>query len=233
MPLAGTIRDLSDRIQSDLTAARDYLEHTEALWRLVEELADQGQVVEFPLPRSGTTMTAADMARRAEGYVGRYLNESVFQHLVALFEDFVFELIRLWLSAYPGGIPNKDNKKIDLAAVIDAPDRAAILQVVIDRELNTLKYERPTAWFRYLNDRVKLGCPTDEQIERVAEIKASRDILAHNRGVVNETYVDKAGKHARYKFGQRLEIPEPYLHETWLLIRGIVQDLATAAIAKA
>ena len=67
----------------------------------------------------------------------------------------------------------------------------------------------------------------------MAEIKASRDILAHNRGVVNQTYLEKAGSRSRYKLGQRLEVPEPYLHDTWLLIRGVVQDLATAAIAKA
>lgn len=233
MPLAGRIRDLSDRIQSDLTEARDYLEHTKAVWRLVEELAAQGQAVEFPIPRTGTTLTAPEMAARAEGYVGRYLNESVFQHFVALFEDFLFDLLRLWLTAYPGGIPNKDRKPVDLAMVIDAPDREAILQAVIDRELNALKYERPTAWFRYLNDRVKLGGPTDEQIERLAEIKASRDILAHNRGAVNQTYLDKARTRSRYRLGQRLEIPEPYLHDTWMLVRGIVEDLATAAIAKA
>ena len=81
---------------------------------------------------------------------------------MALSEDFVFELLRHWLSAYPGGIPNKDQKRVDLAMVIDAPDRESILQTVIDRELNALKYERPRAWFRYLNDRVRLGCPTDE-----------------------------------------------------------------------
>ena len=58
-------------------------------------------------------LTAPEMAAPAENYVGKYLNESVFQHFVALFEDFVFELLRLWLSAYPGGIPNKDRKTVE------------------------------------------------------------------------------------------------------------------------
>ena len=233
MPLAHAIRDLADRIQSDLAAGRNYFEHTKIVWRIARELADQGQAVELPILETGTILTAAEMAARAENYVASYLAESVFQHFVALFEDFVFELLRLWLSAFPGGIPNKDQKPVRLATVIDAPDRATILAVIIDGELNALKYERPTAWFRYLNDRVKLGCPTDEQIERLAEIKASRDILAHNRGVVNQTYLDKSGGRSRYKIGQRLEVPEPYLHDTWLLIQGVVQDLATAAIVKA
>ena len=186
----------------------------------------------FRNPTTGTIVDPTQLVTLSVRYESVRLAESVLQHFVALFEDFVFELLRLWLSSYPGGIPKKDKKQVNLAMVIDAPDRVALLQTFIDRELNELKYERPTAWFRYLNDRVKLGCPTDEQVEHLAEIKASRDILAHNRGVVNQTYLDKAGKLARYSLGQRLEIPEPYLNDSWLLIRGMVQDLAMAAIAK-
>jgi hypothetical protein len=184
--LADVIRELANRIQYELLEAQQYLESTKAIWRLVQELAAQGQTAEFPLLQLNMTVSATDMARRAEGYVTGYLAESVFQHFVSLFEDFLFELLRIWLSAYPAGIPNKDKKPVDLATIIDAPDKQAILDLVIERELNALKYERPSAWFKYLNDRVKLGCPTDEQIERLAEIKASRDVLIHNRGTVNE-----------------------------------------------
>ncbi len=234
MSLGIEIQALSDRIHADLRAAHDYYEFTKSSWRLVRRLAASGYAITFGNIHTGTVVQTADLPRLALGYVaGGYLAESAFQHFIALLEDFVFELLRIWLSAYPGGIPNKDQKPVKLATVIDAPDRATILAVVIDGELNALKYERPTAWFRYLNDRVKLGCPTDEQIERLAKIKASRDILAHNRGVVNQTYLEKSGGRSRYKIGQRLEVPEPYLHDTWLLIQGVVEDLATAAMAKA
>ena len=40
---------------------------------------------------------------------------------------------------------------------------------------------------------VKLGCPTDDEIERIAEMKATRDLLIHNLGIANKTYLDKAG----------------------------------------
>jgi hypothetical protein len=49
---------------------------------------------------------------------------------------------------------------------------------------------------------------------------------------VNQTYLDKAGRRARYVLGQRLEIPEPYLHDAWTLIGDLVREIATAAIAK-
>jgi hypothetical protein len=226
------IQALSGRIHADLLAAHDYYHHARLTWRLLRARTRRGGRLTVRNPTTGTIVDAAQLADLSKTYEKFDLAESVFQHFVALFEDFVFEFLRLWLTAYPGGIPNKDKKPVELATVIDAPDREAILQGVIGRELNAPKYERPTAWFRYLNDRVKLGCPTDDQIERFTEIKATRDILAHNRGVVNPTYLDKAGRHARYQLGQRLEIPEPYLHDAWLLIRQIVEQITTAAVAK-
>jgi hypothetical protein len=83
-----------------------------------------------------------------------------------------------------------------------------------------------------LEDKAKLGCPTPDEIEKIAEAKASRDVLVHNRGVAAKTYELKAGKLARYKEGQRIEIPEHYHRETWELIRKVITDISNAAIAK-
>ncbi len=177
-------------------------------------------------------MDAAGLGRLAQKYIAGYLAESVFQIQVALFEDFFFGLLGLWLTAYPDGIPDKGKKAVDLGTILDAPNKPAILQAVVDRELDGLKYKRPAAWFRYLDDRVKLGGPTDEQVERLAEIKASRDILVHNRGVVHEVYLDKAGPRARSGLGDRVEIDEPYLRGVGALIATVVADLSAAAIAR-
>jgi hypothetical protein len=56
--------------------------------------------------------------------------------------------------------------------------------------------------------------------------------LVHNGGVANKTYESKAGGLARYKGGERIEIPEHYHRETWELIRKVIADLSNAAIAK-
>jgi hypothetical protein len=39
-----------------------------------------------------------------------------------------------------------------------------------------------------INKAVKLDCPTEDEIDALAEIKAARDILEHNAGVVNEIF---------------------------------------------
>jgi hypothetical protein len=80
---------------------------------------------------------------------------------------------------------------------------------------------------------VKLACPTADEIDRIAEAKASRDILVHNRGVATKTYESKAGKHARFKDSEQIDISERYHRETWELFRKVVADVSNAALAKA
>ena len=90
----------------------------------------------------------------------------------------------------------------------------------------------PGRLVRVLGGQGQTGCPTPEEIDRIAEAKASRDVLVHNRGVAGKTYESKAGKLARYKDGQRIDIPEHYHRETWELIRKVITDISNAAIAK-
>src|SRR5262249_22584128 len=158
--------------------------------------------------RNLTTKTSVDqdaLAGLAQHYVRHYLTSFTFQHFVSLFEAFFFDLLRLWLAAYPR---NLAKKQIDLGTILDAPDRETVILAIVDKELNELKYERVAEWFAYLDHVVKLGCPTTDEIERIAEIKASRDILIHNQGIVNAVYVAKAGSKARYQIGELLEVPE-------------------------
>jgi hypothetical protein len=122
---------------------------------------------------------------------------------------------------------------VEFKTVLQAPDKDTITQLVVNKELSEVLFERPAAWFVYLESKVKLGCPSAVEIERIAEAKASRDVLVHNRGIASKTYETKAGRLARFKDGDRIDIPEPYHREIWELIRKVVTDISNAAIAKA
>ena len=119
-----------------------------------------------------------------------------------------------------------------MGLVLKAPDKSAIVLTVVDKELNELKYERLADWFAYLERLANLGCPTADEIEKLAEIKASRDILVHNSGIANATYASKAGTRARYRDGEKLEIPEQYHRASWETINKVVRDVSAAAIGK-
>ncbi len=60
-------------------------------------------------------------------------------------------------------------------------------------------------------------------------MKATRDLLIHNSGIVNKTYLDKAGKMARYTVGEQVVIDSSYFSDCWLLAKKLIDDIAAAA----
>lgn len=220
-------------MRADLVRAHDYFAHAKMALRLVEDLTAEGRQGEVRNKVTGTVATLAQVAALSPGYIERELAESVFIRLTSLLEDWVFGLLRIWLSHRPEGIPEKGRKTVTFADVLAARDKEAIVRDVVEREILGVAYRRPADWFAYLNDRVGLASPTAEQVREIAEIKATRDVLAHNQGVVNAIYLEKAGERARFSAGQRAEIPEPYLERGWDPIGAVIDAMASGAVAKA
>jgi hypothetical protein len=229
MALADDVRELRDRSMTDLNGAHDYYMDTRLAWEIVDRAIAAGETFASQNAATGTVTTNADLPAKARGYVARQMTEAAFQQFIAIFESFFFDQLRLWLTAYP---QNLFGKKVNFKEVFDAPDKDAITLLVVNKELNELLYDRPASWFAYLDGKVKLGCPTADEIDRFAEANASRDVLIHNRGAIGKVYLAKAGKHARYTLGQRIDIPEPYHRTVWELIQKVIADVADAAIAK-
>jgi hypothetical protein len=230
MALADDVQDLRNRILAALDAGHDYSTYTKGVWRLLRQDIKGGRQFNLRNVATGTKLDERALLGHARVYINDYLMSSTFQHFVSLFEEFFFDLLRLWLAAFPHSL---SRKQLEFGTVLKASDKAAIVLAVVDKELNELKYERLADWFTYLDRLVKLGCPTADEIERLAEIKASRDILVHNKGIANAAYVSKAGGRARFKDGEKLRIPERYHRESWETIKKVVSDVSAAAIAKA
>jgi hypothetical protein len=229
MAVASDIQALRDRVLADLAAAHDYYADTKIGWDIVRRFIAADNTFAIQNKTTGTVTTQADLAGKSRGYVAEQLTEATFQQFISIFENFFFDILRLWLVAYPQSL---GGKKLDFQAVLDSPDKDAITLLVVTKEVNDILYDRPAGWFKYLDDKARLGCPTPDEIDKIAEAKASRDVLAHNRGVASKTYESKAGKFARYKDGQRIDIPEDYHRQTWELLRKVVTDISNAAIAK-
>lgn len=224
------MRTLAVRSLTGLSSGHDYYVHTKVAWRLAEKVVAVGPRFTIRNKITGSLVDQDDLVRRGQDYATVYLRWFTFQHFVSQFEDFLFDLLGLWLTAHPQGLAGKS---VPFGAVMEAPDKAAITRAVVDEELNSLKYKRVADWFRYLDKLVHLDHPSSDEIESLAEIKASRDILVHNRGIVNAIYVSKVGGRARYAIGDLLELPEDYHRASWELILKEVRDVSSAAVAKA
>lgn len=229
MGLAETISQLRADAIAALDRSHDYYVHTKIAWRLVQRMVRQGHRVTIRNRTTGTTTTETQLASQAQEYVTGYLASATLQDFVAVFERFVLDFISAWLTAHPKSLAGKQLK---FRTVLDSQDKDEVVAAVVQDEVVGIAYGPVGEWFRYIEKIAQLGCPSKGEIERIAEIKATRDLLVHNNGVVNAIYVAKSGVRARSSAGERIDVPEWYHRESWELMRQVISDVAGAAIAK-
>lgn len=246
MPLAEAVQGLADRILARLDESRDFHLHTSQAWRVVQQLAHGGHAVGLVQTATGAPIPAGNLEALAQRYITVHLPESVFRGLAGLLEDWVSGLARLWLRAYPQQLKAASNEAADrprsqrqdeiqvgLSEILAVPDLATVIGDVVERVVRDLAYRRPEQWFRFLDNRVNLGCPDEAQRAALCEMKAARDVLEHNAGAVGGDYLDKAGPAARFALNDLLQVDEPYLLDCLTLVRNVVEAMSTAAIRKA
>jgi len=192
-------------------------------------MVHEGHKVTIRNQATGNSVDEAGLSDLAQGYVTGYLASSTFQHFVSLFEQFVFEFMHFRLAQNPGSLSHRELK---FRTVLESADKDEIVAAIVQKEVHGLAYQRVADWFVHLEKLTKLSCPAPDQIERLAEIKASRDLLVHNNGIANAIYIDKSMGRARLADGDKLELPEHYHRESWELIKRVVTSVADAAINK-
>jgi hypothetical protein len=230
MPIADEVTALKARAQQGLSAISDYPAHSKELWQLFEtDVTTEGRLFTYLNGTTGTTVNQNDLVILSRRYIDEYLTAFAFQRFVTIFETFCFNLMRVLLAHNPRRLGRKE---VDFATVLAAPDREAIIFAVIDKELNELKYERVRGWYDYLESTIHLGCPSPDEVEGLAEIEASRDVLEHNAGIANAVYLAKAGGRARHAVGEAIELSDAYLRVSWALLRQVVEDVSAAVLAR-
>ena len=177
--------------------------------------------------RTRTTLTAAELSDVLLGYLDQELPQVVLYHVVSHFEAFFFDFLGLLLTRNPHALSMK--RQLIVEDVVSAADMKALLDELIRRELNEIQYKAIADWFGFLGKVVNLRAVTPEMIGRLAELKAARDVLAHNKGIANETYVRKAGNLARAAAGQPIPISRQYVYDATDFLKSVVKTMMAAA----
>ncbi len=232
--LAADIATLqADRVQK-LNNLHDDYEHTRKLWKMLRaEVERYGKRVTFHNPNTGTRADAAQLAGRT-GTALRRLNEQTFKDIIAQFEMFTSDLLRLWL---PGHISLVEGKALSIRTLFASNSlqdlREAALREAVESTVLKRVFGRPADWFRYIHEILRTPVVSTNDIETFAEMKATRDVLEHAGGIANATYREKAGRAARVNVGASVVITDDYHTEAFRLVRQLVEGIANAAIAAA
>lgn len=226
MSIQGELQALIERTNRDFDDWSDFFEHTKSVWRSFLLGVDEGHKFKAINAATGKEFTEADLISLSQFYI-EHLASFALQRHVSVFESFIFGFLRLLLLRNPGVIGDKE---IKLHRIISKTSIVAVVEELVDHELNERRYEKPKEWFEFINRVERLGCPSEDEINTISEMKAGRDVLEHNSGVVNNTYLLKSGGKARFKEGDYIEIPDAYLRASWDLLKKVCNELVNAAI---
>jgi hypothetical protein len=151
-------------------------------------------------------------AESVERYPHMMMNMS-FIYLVALFDAFLGDMFTAVLTHRPETMKSKE-KKLSYERILERTSEGDLISFMARREINDLSYKSVIDQARYYKDKfnIDLG-DSGVGVSVLAEIQARRNLFVHNRGVVNQIYLDRVGK-SPHHLGEVLNIEHEYWNES-------------------
>ncbi|MEJ8629513.1 hypothetical protein P0F65_06080 [Sphingomonas sp. I4] len=179
----------------------------------------------YPVPKRKGTVTS----RRRDEDIGlifyaqheRGVFETNIVSMVSRVEAFIQECIAIAASAFPAKLSVLTDKSgIPLDLFLEHEDREDVIDRFVALKCEGLMFGKPS---EYLDKAAKvLSIELErETVRAFVEIKASRDIIIHNSGLINKLYVEKAGDKSRGDVGEELVIDDAYFRHVIVTLKAL------------
>ncbi|MBT9609257.1 MAG: hypothetical protein IV110_04365 [Aquabacterium sp.] len=133
--------------------------------------------------------------------------------LVTIIEAMFGDVVRSIIMKFPQKLGAK--RSITMQAVLESKSIEDVHIRATDALLNELAYKSPQEFAEALSGLLSINLLECPAFHKYMELKATRDIYIHNRGVANDIYVRKAGTHARVAANQSLPVDIQYFLESY------------------
>lgn len=141
------------------------------------------------------------------------LTVNALVQLVTLVETMLGDVVRAVVARYPQKLGGK--RTLSIQSVLEATSLEEVHLRATDALLNELSYKTPGEFAESMQTLLSVNLLECPAFHRYMEIKATRDIFVHNRGIANDIYLRKAGSHARVKVGMVLPADIQYFLECY------------------
>ena len=162
------------------------------------------------------------------------VNEMLLCRLVDNFLIYLSNVISLIYVAEPDRLRSA---KINITAddVFTATDMEILRNLVIERHVRDLAYRGLESLNKYLAQRDQLDFqlfPDNERRKFLSDMVEILNLIVHNRGVINATFLERVNYLESHEIGEQPEIPGAMLDDTVELTCRLVFDIDQRVIAK-
>ena len=241
---SGDLVENTFNISSPAKAYFVALDHDMALHTLTVEIALRSDFTAFIAKQAlegkegYAHSSPVDLARTNPGPITTELRkhaqqfmEMFFARTVDNFQCYIVDLIRAVLRKKPQ-ILTTSQPSISVETLLRFSSKEEIVHHIIERKVNSLAYQGFKELQGWCTERgIPIVLPAARQRYELPEIIATRNIIVHNRGSVDEKYLDASAKPS-FKIGEprRLE-PADFLGVSQLMSECVLQTDA-AAVSK-
>lgn len=174
--------------------------------------------------------TDQELKELYDRFISRELMANLLVASVSKFESFLFGVLYVVMTKYPKKLSLslkgvEAPKAVPLEVLLEATDLQTALDQVIRTRLHGVSYASPKEYLEFFSKTT--GVPIDDEaFPRYVEVKATRDLLVHADGIVNDLYLAKADTHARGKAGVLIPIGIKYFEHalaTMKRVAGVIK----------
>lgn len=138
--------------------------------------------------------------------------------LITRFEEFIADYIRYIFIKYPQKY--LDKQTICFSEITET-NYTDIKEKILNREIDEIMRKSYTVWFDLFKEhKMNVDCCSCEY-DFLTELYATRNIIVHNRGIVNEQYL-KNVKTSKYVLGEKIYIDNSYILKAFECIKTII-----------
>ncbi|BCL33896.1 hypothetical protein NSMS1_03430 [Nostoc sp. MS1] len=164
------------------------------------------------------------------GEYPRLLVGMAFIYLVALFDAFLTDAFAAVLIERPEALKSK--KQLTYDKILELQQKGELVEFMARREINELSYKSMADQSDYYKAKFNINlADSGVYLAALIEIRARRNLLVHNNGVVNDIYIE-AVKQTKYNLGDRVEITFDYWNKCKERLNSVANFVHKSIIEK-
>ncbi|MCX5847383.1 MAG: hypothetical protein NTW12_13660 [Deltaproteobacteria bacterium] len=183
------------------------------------------QTIKFRADREIKSIKYDQMVNIGNGFIESELSDAIFVLNIANFEQWILEILKIMIMQNPDMF--EGDKKIDLSMIRESVDLDNLWERIVERYLIGLPYDGMKKMIERVVKifEINKSVITTDHIGKINEYSQCRNLIVHNHKIVNEAYVRKSGKFARYKQGDSISINEKILFDEGDALLRFMQDI--------
>ncbi|MEM9965526.1 MAG: hypothetical protein AAGC58_09285 [Asticcacaulis sp.] len=179
----------------------------------------------YPVPKRHSTV----ISKRRDEDIGlifaaqyeRGVFETNIVSLVSRTEAFIQDCLAIVVIAHPNKLAVLgDRGGIPLDLFLEHEEREDVIRRFVAMKCEGLMFGKPSEYLEKAAKVLTIDLDVD-LIKAFIEIKASRDVIIHNRGRLNKLYIEKVGDRCRGKDGEELVVDRDYFRHVIVTLKKL------------